>query len=104
MVAVQAEQFLAQLDVALQRRCALTHGIDQVRHHGSRNRIAIQRSIERAGEIAGLGAEPVVLQYAVVDGGVGVGRCRISLQVSIKSRGTISLLVVGRQHGLVSAG
>ena len=103
VVARQAEQLLAQARVALERRRAGARRVDQRLDDGARDRVAVERGVERGLEVARLGEEPVALQRAVVDRGVGVrGR---AVGAEVRGRGLAALGLVAvllEQRGVVA--
>jgi hypothetical protein len=98
VVVLEAEQLLAQLEVALERSGAGADGVDQRLHHGGRNGVAVERGVERGRVVPGLGGEPAALQNAVVDGGVGIGLGGVGGEMGGEGGGAVGLLV-GRWRG-----
>ena len=104
MVGLQPEQLLAQPQVALQRRGARARGLDQRLDHLARHRVAVERGVERGRKVARLRDEPVALQHAVVQRGIGVRGARVGADVGLRRLRAIGLVAVVLEQRVVVAG
>ena len=103
VVGLEAEHPLAQAVIPAQRLRAGFRRRDEVLDDRRGYVVAMQRRIERAGELPRLRDEPVALQDAVVDGRVCVGVGRKRAVERFERRRAIRLVPVGLQQRVVLA-
>ncbi len=99
----QSEHPLAQPVVALERRRRRLRRLDQVLDDGRRNVVAVKRGVERRTVPARLREEPVALEHAVVERGVGIDRDVVQLVELREGVRSIGLVPVRREHRAVLA-